>query len=91
MRESERRNFERRVEAHSSSDRLYFCAHEQISLRYIEWRWSPIESVAGRDRIEMEVLAARVVHGGDSRRFGPRMEARAIADADWKTGVSPIF
>uniref|UniRef100_A0A2N9F617 Uncharacterized protein n=1 Tax=Fagus sylvatica TaxID=28930 RepID=A0A2N9F617_FAGSY len=90
-RESERWKFERRVEAHSSSDRLYFCAHEQISLRYIEWRWSPIESVAGRGRTEMEVLAAHVVHGRDSRRFGSRVEARAVADANRKTGVLPIF
>jgi hypothetical protein len=32
-----------------------------------------------------------VARGGDSRRFGPRVEARAIADADRKTGVLPIF
>jgi hypothetical protein len=90
-RESERWKFERRVEARSSLDRLYFCAHEQIGLRYIEWRWSPIKSVAGRGRTETEVLAAHVVHGRDSRRFGPHVEACAVADANRKTGVLPIF
>ena len=32
-----------------------------------------------------------VARGGDSRRFGPRVEARDGADADRKTGVLPIF
>ena len=75
----------------SSSDRLYFCTHEQIGLRYIEWRWSPIELVAGRGRTKTEVPAARVVHGGDSNKFGLRVEAHAFANADQKIGVLPIF
>ena len=32
-----------------------------------------------------------MVHGGDSRRFGPRVKARAVADVDRKTGVLRIF
>ena len=32
-----------------------------------------------------------VARGGDSRRFGPRVEARAVADVDRKTGALPIF
>ena len=32
-----------------------------------------------------------MVHGGDSRSFGPRVEARAVADANRKTRVLPIF
>jgi hypothetical protein len=32
-----------------------------------------------------------VVHGGDFRSFGPRVEARTVADANRKTGVLPIF
>jgi hypothetical protein len=32
-----------------------------------------------------------VARGGDSRRFGTRVEARAVADSDRKTAVLPIF
>ena len=32
-----------------------------------------------------------VARGGDSKRFGPLVEARAVADANRKARVLPIF
>ena len=40
------------------SNWLNFCAHEQIGLQSIKWRWSPLELVAGRGRTKTVVPAA---------------------------------
>ena len=85
VRGSDDHDLNRRMGACPCFDGADFGGREQIGCLSFDWWCHFLELVTGRGRFEIWCTVTRVVHGGDSKKFGLRVEAHVDVEFDRET------